>query len=522
MSLSVNGKLERHENPNLRADWAPRVANFPAHSTTAASEIIDLMDGIKRPLDPWQKFVIRHGLGQNIDEELGELTWAAPTCGCWVPRQNGKGDVIMALELGWMFILNEPLIVHSAHEYKTAQESYLRIKGVVENEPELDKLVQRYWQANGEQGVELMKAGAGTRRVTGARLRFMSRTKSAGKGFSAGKLILDEAQELTELQMKAILFVMSAQANPQIWYFGTPPTEDTAWIYNIKKAGDRSAPGVAWFNTGIETIDLSDRSACEALRDPALLYSTNPSLGIVRSNGTGLRLAALEGELTTLGAGKTFAMDRCGMWLPPARSEGDFSIDPQVWAERKALPVPLSQLGDFAVAFHVNPRRTHATVTYAGMWEGKWRVGIISHKPGTAWLLAKLLEIKTKYNPIVFTVDARSETIIEELAGIGIKLSESVDMPKRSDLLLPQAPDVATAFGLIVDATNNDNLEHENQPPLNSAVSVPPRPLSGGSTFDHKRGIEVGPSVGAGLAMWAYRERIEKIKQDYNPLDFIH
>lgn len=484
------------------------------------------MSGIGRPLDPWEAYAINNGLGQIALPDMSGFEWSAPQCGCWVPRQNGKGDIILALELGWLFVFKETLIVHSAHEYKTAQESFLRITGVIdENEDVFAKYIKRVWQANGEQGIELLKQPSGK---PGPRLRFMARTNKAGKGFSAPKLILDEAQELTEQMMKAILFVMSAQHNPQIWFFGTPPEEDDAWIYNVKEAGEDGDPKTLWLDWGMETIDTNDRAACQMMREPEEWRRRNPSLDIVRPNGTGLRRNAIASELRLLGAGKAFGMDRLGMWLPRARKDGDSSIDPEVWYTQR-VPQSRYQIPDvIAVSFNVNPRRTHATISWAGMIDGYWRVGIDSHKPGTKWLLQRLAEIKRDRRVVAFTVDAKSETTIDELKTIGIVKPKTEDRddpegPKMGDLILPTIGDVATAFGMIVDAANNGELYHHDEPPLNQAVTVPPRPLAGGSTFDHRRGIEVGPATTAAGAMWAYRERAWVFKEKaYDPLNFIH
>jgi hypothetical protein len=485
------------------------------------------MKSIGRPLDPWQRYVVLNGLGQKQDE-LAEWEWAAGQCGCWVPRQNGKGDIIMALELAWLFLLDVPLSVHSAHEYKTAQEGFLRIKGVIEeNDDVFGQYIKRMWQAAGEQGVELLaKSGKGV----GPRLRFMARTNKAGRGFSAPNLVLDEAQELTEQMMAAILFVLSAQRNPQVWFFGTPPEDQSAWIYNLKEAGESGDPETLWLDWGIETLDMSDRASIAFLRDRETWKTTNPSMGIVRPNGTGLREQAAANELKLMGAGTKFAMERCGMWLPRKRAEGDSSIDPETWAARAwDVQRKISYYGDIAIGFHVNARRSHATVGYAAKNpDGRWHVGVLKHAPGTAWLLPYLRTVKEAYNPIAITVDAKSETTIDDLADIGIKLpvmaevGERKEEPHRGDLILPTAADVATAFGMLVDGANNGNLDHEDQPPMNAAVSVPPRPLSGGSTFDHKAGTEVGPAIAPMLAMWAYRERIDTIVDEYDPMAFIH
>lgn len=505
----------------------PRVVSYPEYQSSAASEVIDLMDQLRRPLDPWQQFVITHGLGQRWDGDRDPDTglptprWAASRCGCWVPRQNGKGDIIMALELGWLYLFKTPLVVHSAHEYKTAQEAFLRIKGMAQGTDWLDRMVLRYWQAAGEQGLELKRD-----KKTGIspRLRFMARTRGAGRGFSAGKVVLDEGQELTEAQMRAILPVVSAQPNWQIWFFGTPPSPgdaaeltSDAWIYNLKRAGEERAPRTMWIDYGLETIDLEDRRQREILKDPATWARTNPAKGIRIEEET------IADELALMGPGLSFAMERCGMWLPERRKEGEFAIDPDKWAKSIVLEGSRAFPRRLSIAFSVNPKRTHYTIGYAGFHEdGRWQVGVLQHRPGVGDLLETLLRLKQQLNPVAVTVDAKSEKTIEELAQRGIRLSEDVETPVRGDLILPTMGDVATAYGLLVDAANQEKLWHHDEHPLNRAIEAPPRPLAGGSTWDHKRGIEVGPANCAGLAMWAHRIRDPLVKEEpYNPLSNI-
>lgn len=492
----------------------PRVANYPAYVTSAGGEVIDLMSKLGRPLDPWQAWIIERGLGQNRDEETGDLLMAADTCGCWVPRQNGKGDIIMALEMGWLFLFGIPLIGHSAHLYATAAEGFVRIRQLVEdNEHILGQAIKNIWSTNGKQGLEL------TAKYNRARLLFAAREGGQGLGFSFPKLIMDEAQQLNADLMQTLLPTQSAMWDPQVWFFGTPPRNDSAWIYEIKKSGERGDSNVAWFDYGVEYIDPTTSEFKETVLDPGVHKACNPSMGIRRPNRTGIRRPAIDGEISKLGVTMAFAQERTGMWLPRARTSGDNSIDPKIWASRVAAKTEVP--GDLVIAFHVNPRRTHATVMWVGKIGGYWRLGIADHKPGTEWLIPRLVHLKQQYAPIAFTVDAKGEQVIKDLKEHGIKLPEDPERPKRGDLIIPTMADVSTAFGMIVDAANNGTLLHHNEVPLNSAIAVPPRPLSGGSTFDHKHGIEVGPATAGGLGMWAYRERAKSIVDEYDPLAYI-
>lgn len=498
----------------------PRVAHYPKYLTSAGGEVIDLMADLGRPLDPWQAWIIERGLGQNKDPESGELMMAADTCGCWVPRQNGKGDIIMALEIGWLFLFGVPLIGHSAHLYSTAAEGFLRIKALIEdNDAILGKAVHRVWSGVGNQGVEL------TPKYNRARLRFAAREGGQGLGFSFPKLIMDEAQILNADLMQTLIPTQSAMWDPQVWFFGTPPRDDNAWIYKIKAMGEGKADNTCWFDYGIDYIDPMSPEFALTVGSPETNRRTNPSMGVTRSNRTGVRQKAAETEKSKLGVTMAFAMERNGMWLPRARTAGDHAIDPKVWAQ---LAATAELPGEIAVAFHINARRTHGTIMWAGKINGVWRIGIADHKPGVDWVIPRLADLKTRYGPVAFAVDARGESQIEELKAIGIRLPEKDDKgkerPRRGDLIIPGINGMAQAFALLVDAATAEIplLRHHNEPPLNAAISVPARPLGGGSTFDHKVGIEVGPSCGGGLAMWAYRERVGKIQEQYDPLANIY
>jgi hypothetical protein len=63
-------------------------------------------------LDEWQQNVIIGSLG-----EVRPGKWAAFEVGAVVPRQNGKGSILEARELAGMFLFDEKLIIHSAHDF---------------------------------------------------------------------------------------------------------------------------------------------------------------------------------------------------------------------------------------------------------------------------------------------------------------------------------------------------------------------------------------------------------------------
>jgi hypothetical protein len=111
----------------LYGQQTPRISSVPQYSVSLGDEAIDFAAKAGLFLDPWQQMVLRESLGMVPGGK-----WAAPQVGLLVPRQNGKGAVLEALELFHMFALGTPLIVHSAHRFDTSQEHFLRLRTLIE------------------------------------------------------------------------------------------------------------------------------------------------------------------------------------------------------------------------------------------------------------------------------------------------------------------------------------------------------------------------------------------------------
>lgn len=477
----------------------PRIARYPQYGSTAAAEVIDLAHAAGLHLDPWQQFVLRHGLG-----ELDGGKWAAFMVSLWVARQNGKGAIIEALELAWLFLFGEQLILHSAHEYKTAQEAFLRIKGLIQNTPDFDRLVNRYWQANGEQGIEL---------IGGRRLRFVARSNTSGRGFSGDKNVLDEGQELTVEQMAALLPTMSARPNPQLWIFGTPPENPDAWCYTVRETGEAGTdPRAAYFDWGGGTFNPGAPEDAAKLDDLDLRYATNPAMGI--------RITEEFVETERALLKEKFAHERLGMWLPRATA-GAGVIPADLW--RRLADPGSARPDDVAFALHVNLLRTHAAIAYAGRRpDGLTQVGLVDYRPGTSWVLDRIKVLKERWDPVAIGIDTRSESLLLDLGKAGILPPTDLDHPVRGDLAMPGAADVAAAFGLFVDDARREQIRHLDEPPLNVALAgADTRPLSGGLAWDHKSPVEISPLVAATLAVWAYETRAHLVVGEYDPLNNI-
>ena len=478
---------------------APRISNVPPGSEAAGEESVELADIAGLRLDEWQQLVLRGGMRQTGQR------WSASRIGCWVPRQNGKGGVIEARVLAGLFLLREPLIIWSAHQYNTAQEGFLRIRGLIEQTPDLHRQVRRYWTGTAWQGIELH---------TGERLRFLARSRTSGRGFTGRCNILDEAQELTPAQVAAIFPTVSAQPNPQLWMFGTPPTDQAAWCYGLKADGEVGRPRLAWFDWGGPDWLLDDR---DAWGDRDWWYATNPAAGIRIFQST------IEDEHGASGLGDQFPHERLGVWRPRATS-GSGVIPSQLWADLAAPPEQRPAEVTFALV--VNQHRTVAYIAYAGRDEGDpegmVRLGLADRLTDVSRAPARLLELRERHNPVGLSVKARSESLLLDLQRAGLAVPDDPEQPRRGDLHVPSAAQDAAATGLLLDAARSQRVRHAADLPVDTALDEAKlRPSAGGVTWDDKAG-DMAPLRAVCHALWLFESWAHLVAGDYDALANIY
>lgn len=200
-------------NSVLVGKQRPEVSSAPSFSESDGEDAVFLAAGYGLAADDWQAHVVRTALARRPDGK-----WAASRVGLSVPRQNGKNGAVEILELFKMVVLGRK-VLHTAHEVKTARKAFLRLCSFFENKrrfPELAEMVESIRKTNGQEAIVLNN---------GASCEFIARSKGSGRGFTVDDLVLDEAQELTEEALAALLPTLSAapSKNPQTFICGTPP-----------------------------------------------------------------------------------------------------------------------------------------------------------------------------------------------------------------------------------------------------------------------------------------------------------
>ena len=125
----------------VRGAQRPRVELVPTSAFTDLGEdAVALCAAVGLSLDPWQEHVVRGMLGERLDRRF-----SAPQVGVVVPRQQGKGVILEARALAGLFLLEERYIIWTAHELKTAQAAFLRLRGWIDGSPELSAMVRQMY-----------------------------------------------------------------------------------------------------------------------------------------------------------------------------------------------------------------------------------------------------------------------------------------------------------------------------------------------------------------------------------------
>jgi hypothetical protein len=476
----------------VQGDQRPRILWQPPSVTTAGPEATELAASAGLVLDPWEAFCLDVALAEREDGN-----WAAFEVGLLVSRQNGKGAILEARELAGLFLFGEQLILHSAHEFKTAQEGFRRILSLFENTDDLRRRVRRVRTSHGEEGIELL---------TGQRLRFVARTGGSGRGFTGDCILLDEAFNLPDAATEALMPTVSARPNPQIWYTSSAPDKELApceVLARVRKRGMAGGdPALAYLEWSVEPHDEFCAPGCQRHDDP-----DDPRAWARSNPGMGIRISAehIGREFRTM-SGEGFARERLGVGNWPMDEGGWAVIGEAAW---NALHDPASQAGKLvAFAADINPDRSWGSIAVA---DGT-HVEVIEHRARTAWMVPRILELLGRWRSCALVVDGAGPagSLIAPLEEAGV------------EVVKPTARDVGQACGQLYDAvTDAKDLRHLAQPELASALAgAKRRPLGDAWAWARKgTSVDIAPLVAVTLARWGYTTRAHLFEDDYDVME---
>ena len=451
---------------NLLGNQEPSVRVCPEYTQTDGHDADMILRAGGTILDPWQLAAMCDWMALT---PYGR--WVNSTCGGSVARQNGKSGLVEGRAETGMIMYKEE-VLYTAHLQKTATETFEEMASFFDT-PKLRKHLKDIKTALGREQIIL---------TSGARVKFLARTRNGGRGQHGDLLIFDEAQELDADQQASFLPAISASANPQTIYVGTPPDPNaTGGVF--RKIRDSAIAGetksTSWFEFSVSEIG--------DIHDVKRWAEANPALG------RRILLSTVEGECDQMSP-DMFARERLGWWTPIVEHKIEYAIPTELWdACKSEEPKP-----DGKTAYGVKFSADGSIVSLCGAVipeKGPARVSLIRSEAtghGIRWLADWLNERYKKACCVV--IDGRNgvDVLVERISDI---------WRMKGSVIRPSTKDMIAAVGNLTNAVNEESVTwYFGQEALReSAVTATKRPIGGGWGFG---GENSTPIEACALALW--------------------
>ena len=458
---------------SANASQAPRVHVAPK-ATDGFGDLAGILaaDYELKP-DPWQQIVLDDWLAVSRGK------WASLTCGLAVPRQNGKNAVIEIRELFGMIGRGEK-ILHTAHEIKTARKAFKRLQyffGTQKDDPaakfpELIALVTEVRNTNGQEAIYLKNGGS---------VEVVARSKNSGRGFTVDVLVMDEAQEMSEEDLEALMPTTSAapKGDPQWIFTGTPPgplANGEIFTRVRTEALSGSSKRLSWHEWSAEPgANLDDRDAWR-LVNPALLTGR-------------LQFEVIEGERARF-SDEGFGRERLGIWAEDVGASDAFGLAQWLPSESDVVPTGAPV---FFVTIAAEMRS--ATIAAATIEAGVPHVELADHRSGTSWLTERLRELHGRF-PLARVACYRAGPVAAWQPPVG---------EFGMDLQLLTSSDAASAYAHVRKLAESAAFTHSPDPIVNAALRCCVwRDMDGGGAVPdwRKSTGDISPFVAAVGALW--------------------
>ena len=237
----------------------PTQAVILPFNETRGIEAVEAYEESGRTAMNWQKLLISDIMGVNEDG-----LWTHASFGYEVPRQNGKGEVLVMREL-WGLIHGER-ICHTAHRTSTSHSAFVRLTDILTSAGYVElgrakkaqEIPEKSFKSTKQYGLEQIML------TNGGYIVFRTRSEAGGIGESFDLLVIDEAQEYTVTQQGALIYTIAASANPQTIFCGTPPTvtsKGTVFVNMRNRVLSGSGSDSGWAEWSVYEIPCHARAS---------------------------------------------------------------------------------------------------------------------------------------------------------------------------------------------------------------------------------------------------------------------
>ncbi len=463
----------------MRGSQEPRIQVEPMRVTSDGADAALLMSEYGYKLDDWQKIILDCWLGRDADGNRN-----VTSAGLSLPRQNGKNVCLEAREF-YGLVVDGERILHTAHQVRTSKKSFRRLAAMFTDKkhPEVTDIVKNIRYTNGEESIELDNGGS---------IEFSARSRQAARGFDGISLVVyDEAQELMDDQVEAIMATLSASAtgSRQIIYTGTPPyPRCPGEVFRRRRKVCLEDPGKhdCWHEWSVSAKSVDEIN----ITDTTLWYMTNPALGIRLSE-------EFTAEEQRSMSADGFARERLGWWSPVIVEQIDYAIPADVWNECSTQNTKPDGKIAYGVKFSADGSEVCLSAAVLTK-DGRVYIELIERKAtgqGTRWLADWLNQRYEKASCVVIDGKNGCDILVDRISDV---------WRMKGSVIRPSVREVIASVSALTDAVNEQTLSwNEMQDALKeSAVTSIKRPIAGGWGFG---GDNSCPIESCALAVWGVK-----------------
>jgi hypothetical protein len=321
---------------------------------------------------------------------------------------------------------------------------------------------------------------------TGERIEFKARNKKRGRGFSAPRVILDEAMFLTDSMMGALFPTMAAQSmgaeQGQIIYTGSAALEESAVWRRVqtraKSGADAARLAYAEWSVDPDSYDVHDVDGW---------YQANPSLGLLISE------EFVADEIGEIGEAE-FIRERLGVPDPDPAEGGDLALSLDAWNACFDGRSPGITDG-LTLALDVSYDGSFASIAAAGLRaDGLTHVEVFEYRPDGEWVVDRCIALSERWGaPLVVDPSGNAQSYLPDLRAAEVPL---VELKSR---------EVAGACVRFARAVAEGKIRHLGTGELSAAVATAVRqPV--GDAFKFRRRViaapDLSPLYAVTLAAW--------------------
>jgi hypothetical protein len=447
---------------------------------TLGGRVAEVAELLGTPLMPWQRHVADVAL--EVDPGSGRLAYREVVL--TVPRQSGKTTLMLAVKVHRALGFGQrQKIMYTAQTRLDARK-----KWEDEHVPTLERSPLRgMFTVRRQIGQEAIRWRNGS--IQG--LAAPSEKAVHGDVLDLGAIDEAFAQEDDRVE-QGMKPAMITRPQPQLWIFSTAGTLKSVYLREKVEAGRLATE--AGITSGVAYFEWSAPPEADP-GDPETWYGCMPALGRT------VREDAIAADFQTMKLDE-FRRAYLNQW--PMEAPDEWSVITQAqWSAlagqqvEPTLPVafaadmtPDMSWGSIGVAWRDRDGLLHVEIP-----EG-------DHRPGTAWMAPRLLELYQKWQPCAVAVAAEgpAASLLAPLAAV---------IPAEV-LLKPGAQQRAAATGQFYEAvTDSGTLRHLDQPELAAALAGARQQFSGDLWWWARKGLnaDVSPLVAVTLAAWGLATR---------------